>query len=80
MCIRDSLAPDGADVGGLAAVEADAFVEHAAAHGFALHVVVVALHQRGLLVAFLFGERFDIFVADGVESVLAPVDVYKRQT
>ncbi len=68
-------APDGADFVGFAAVEADSFVEDATAHGIAFNVVVVAFHQRGFLVAFLFGERFDVFVADGVERVLAPVFV-----
>ena len=67
------LAPDGADFGGLAAVKTHTLVEDAAAHGVALHVVVVALHKGCLLVAFLFGERFDIFVADGVERILAPM-------
>ncbi len=67
------LAPYGADLGGLAAVETHTFVEDATAHGFAFNIVIVTLHKRFLLVAFLFGERFDIFVADGVERILAPM-------
>ncbi len=67
------LSPDGAYLVGLAAVETHTLVEHAAAHGFFLHVVVVALHQRGFLVALLFGERCDIVFADGVKRLCAPV-------
>ena len=65
--------PDRTDFSGLAAVETDAFVEHAAAHRFFLHIVVVAFHQRCLGFAFLFGQGFDIFVADGFESLGTPV-------
>ena len=67
------LAPDGADLGGLAAVQTDTFVEDATAHSLALHIVVVAFYEGGLLVAGLFGKSGNILVADGVEGVLAPV-------
>ena len=63
----------GADFGGLAAVETHAFVENAAANGFFLNVVIVAFYEGGLFIALFFGERFYVFVADGVEAVLAPV-------
>ena len=68
-------APDGAYFGGLAAVQADAFVEYAAAYGFALHIVVVALNQRCFLVAFFFGECIDVFLTYCIEGVLTPVFV-----
>ncbi len=66
-------APDGADFGGFAAVEADAFVEDAATHGFFLNVVVVAFYQGCFFVAFFFGKGVDVFLADCVEGVLTPV-------
>ncbi len=66
-------APDGADFVGFAAVEADAFVENAATHGFFFNVVVVALDQRSFFVLFFFGQRCDVFVADCCEAVGAPV-------
>ena len=50
------LNPDGAYVGGLASVEADAFIEDATAHSLTLYVMVVALHERSLFFAFLFGK------------------------
>ena len=53
------LAPDGTNLIGLAAIQADALVEDAAAHGIALHIVVVALHE--CFVVF-FGEGgFSVF-------------------
>ncbi len=75
------LAPDGADLGGLAAVEADTLVEHAAAHGLLLHIVIVAFHHGyALVLAVLLklllghlGEGGDIFLADGVELLVAPM-------
>ncbi len=66
-------APDGAYFGGLAAVQTDAFVKDAAAYGFAFYIVVVALDQRGFLVALFFGECIDVFLTDGIEGVLTPV-------
>ncbi len=65
--------PDGSYLGGLASVEAYALVENAAANGLFFHVVVVALYQSGLGLAFFFGKGFDIFFADSVEAVLTPV-------
>ncbi len=65
--------PDRTDFGGLAAVETHTFVEHAAAHSLFLNVVVIALYERSFLLAFLFGKRFYVFLADGVEAVVAPV-------
>ena len=67
------LAPDGADLNGFAAVETDAFVKNATAHGLFLHVVIVAFYKGSLLVALFFGQRVDVFLADGVESLDAPV-------
>ena len=67
------LNPDRTDIGGLAAIETHAFVEHTATHGFTLYIVVVAFYERSLLLAHFFGEAFDIFVADSVEVVHAPV-------
>ena len=64
-----NLAPDGADVGCAASVEALAFVEDAAAHGVALHVVVVAVHEAVLLFEF-FGSEF------GVCSSVAFLEVF----
>ena len=55
---RAHLAPDGAYVGGLAAVQADALVEDAAAHGVAHHVVVVAVHHGLFLFLLLVGQFF----------------------
>ena len=69
------LTPDGADLVGLAAVKTDALVEDAAAHGLFLNVVVVAFDHRLFLFALFFGQRVDIFLADGVERVLTPVFV-----
>ena len=67
------LTPDRADVGSLAAVQTDAFVEYAAAHGLALYVVVVALHHSLFFLAFFLGDGFDVFLADSVEAILTPV-------
>ena len=49
-------APDGAYLVARAAVETDALVEDAAAHGVALHVVIVAVHHGVLLFELVFGE------------------------
>ena len=68
-----NLSPDGAYLCCLAAVETDAFVEHAAAHGLFLYVVVVAANHRFFLFAFLFGNCLEIFVNDSGERVGAPV-------
>ena len=75
------LAPDGANLGGLAAVEADALVEHTAAHGLFLHVVVVALDHGGTLVLGVelclllgeFGQGLEVLVDNGSELLGAPV-------
>ena len=37
--------------------------------------MVVTLHEGSLFVAFLFGEGFDVFVADSIERFHAPVFV-----
>ena len=63
---RTCLAPDGTDVRRLATVEADAFVQDAAAHGVLLHIVVVAVYQGVLLFQFLGGH---IGVCLGVSSL-----------
>ena len=65
------LAPDGADFVGLAAVEAQTFVEDHVAHGFLLHVVVVAVDHCGLELLILFGKGCEELVLDGGESVFA---------
>ncbi len=67
------LAPDGADFGGLAAIETHTFIEDAAAHGFFFNVVVVALYKGCFFVAYVFGKSVDVFLADCVEAVLTPV-------
>lgn len=75
------LAPDRADLCGLAAVETDAFVEHATAHSLFLDIMIVTLHHRLALVCVVFfelllchlGERLKIFVADLSELLGAPV-------
>ena len=75
-----NLAPDGTDVRGLAAVEADAFVENAAAHSVFLYIVVVFVDQTILLFEFLGrkvgvggGIGFLEVFADSLESVHACV-------
>ena len=70
------LAPDGAYVGGFTAVEADSLVEHATAHGIALHVVIVSVDQAILLLQLL-GSHVGmcssvlllVVLADGFESL-----------
>ena len=64
-------APDGAHLVGGAAVQALAFVQHQVAHGFLLHVVVVAVDHGTLHFQVFLGEAGLEFVADGVEAVLA---------
>ena len=64
------LAPDGADVGGAATVEADAFVEDATAHSVALHVVVVAVHE-GVLLLQLSGVHVGVSSSVALLEVLA---------
>lgn len=66
-------APDGAYFGGFSAIQTDAFVEDAAAYGFAFYVVVVAFDQRGFFVALFFGKCIDVFLANCVKGVLTPV-------
>ncbi len=66
-------APDRTYLVGGAAVEPAAFVEDKVAHGFLLHVVVVALHERGLLLEFLFRDGGQEIGLDGFESVGALV-------
>ena len=73
-------APDGADVGGVASVEAYSLVKDAAAHGILLDVVVVTVDERILLFQFLgceFGVAGGVLLlevfADGLESVEACV-------
>ncbi len=53
---RVGFAPDGTYVGIAAAVETALLVEHATAHGVALHIVVVAVDKRILLFEFVFGK------------------------
>ena len=65
------LAPDGADIGGLAAVETLAFVQDAAAHSLLLHVVVVAVDEGSLLFQLLFGELCLELLADSGEGLFA---------
>ena len=52
---RRNFAPDGANVGGATTVKAFAFVKDATAHGIALHVVIVAVHESVLLFEFFSG-------------------------
>ena len=66
-------APDWADFVGLTAIETDTFVENAAAHSLFLYIVIVAAYERLFLLAFLFGNAVDIFLADGVEAVHSPM-------
>ena len=68
-----NLAPDRTDFVGLTAVETDAFVEDAAAHGFFLHIVVVAGHERCFLVAFFFRYCLKIVFLDFLERLVAPL-------
>ena len=51
-----NLAPDGTDVCGLAAVQTNAFVQDATAHGVLFHIVVVAVDQAVLLFQLFGGE------------------------
>ena len=67
------LAPDGANLGGLAAIHADAFVENYAAHCIALHVVEVAVNHWSLLLALLLGNGLDKVLKYLVEAVVTPV-------
>ena len=75
------LAPDGTDLGGLAAVETDTLVENAAAHCLFLDIVVVTLHHSLALVGVVFlklllghlGQRLKIFLADLAELLGAPM-------
>ncbi len=67
------LAPDRTYFGGFSAVKAGAFVKDAAAHSLFFNIVVIAFDEGSLFVAFLFGERFDILLADSVELILTPV-------
>ena len=62
------LAPDGANLVGLTAVEADAFVKDATAHSVAHHVVIVALHLGVLLFHLLFAQV-------GMSSVVSLLEV-----
>ncbi len=62
-------APDGAHLVGGAAVETASFVEDEIAHGFLLDVVVIALHERGLFLEFLFRDRSEEVSLDGFKCV-----------
>ena len=74
---RTYFAPDGTDVRSGATVETLAFVQHATAHGIALHVVVVTVNHRVLLCQFVFRQvsvcfgirKFEV-LADFHESIL----------
>ena len=65
------LAPDRTHLVAGTAVEALAFVEDKVAHGFLLHLVIVALDDGSLLLEFLFGNRCEEFFLDGLEACLA---------
>ncbi len=69
------LAPDGAYLVQLTAVEAGALVEHHVAHGLALHVVVVAVnHELDFVGEGLLGVvGIDELLLDGGEAVFAHV-------
>ena len=51
-------APDGADFGGLAAIQADAFVQNKTADGVALHIVVIQFGQGDFLCPFVLVHSF----------------------
>ena len=51
-------APDGADFGGLAAIQADAFVQDKTADGVALHIVVIQFGQGDFLCPFVLVHSF----------------------
>ncbi len=65
--------PYWTDFGCLASVQADAFVQDATAYSLFFHIVVVAFYKGCLFVAFLFRKGIDIFLADGIETVLTPM-------
>ena len=67
---RTYLAPDGTNIGGLTTVEADAFVQNAAAHGVLLYVVVVAVNECVLLLEF-FGSHISVCLGVSCFEVLA---------
>ena len=66
-------AGNGANVGGLAAVEAHMLIENATAHSVALHIVEVAGHHGSLLFTLLFGNGLEEVVVDLVKRVVTPV-------
>ena len=67
------LAPDRADLVGLAAVQTAAFVQDHVAHGFLLGVMVVAVDESGLRLLVLFGQGGEELGLDGLETVLTLV-------
>ena len=67
------LAPDGANLVGLAAVQADMLVQDATAHCVALHIVEIAVHHQGLLFTLLFRDCLHEVVVYLLERVVAPL-------
>ena len=67
---RAYLAPDGANIGSLTAVEANAFVQDAATHSVLLHIVIVTVDKRVLLFKF-FGSHIGMSLGVSGLEVLA---------
>ena len=74
-------APDGADLVGLTAIQTDAFVQHTTAHGFFLHVMIIAFNHRHALVFIVksqllfrhLGEVRYVILAYRIERLIAPL-------
>ena len=67
------LAPNGANLVGLAAIHADALIKNHAAHCIALHVMEVAINHWSLLLTLLLGNGLDEVFENLIEAVVAPV-------
>ena len=65
--------PDGANLVGLTAIEANTLIENTAAHSLLLYIVIVALHERSLLLTLLLRNSLDKLIANSIEAVLTPV-------
>ena len=60
---RTDFAPNGTDVGITATVKAAFFIENAATHGIALHIVIVTVYERILFFKLVFAQ---ICVSSGI--------------
>ena len=62
------LAPDRTHLIAGTAVQTLSFIEDKVAHRFLLYLMIIALHDRGLLLEFLLGNGCKEFFFDGLEA------------